>query len=56
MKYCCKDMENSITDIKTIEINDGDYFVNGCCGSCYVMGISYCPFCGKELSKITKDT
>ncbi len=34
---------------------DGTWNVNGCCGGgCYVLiGIQYCPFCGKNIKQET---
>lgn len=32
-----------------IEYNDGEWFVLGCCGDCYVIPLRYCPFCGAKL-------
>lgn len=64
MKYCCDKFSKKVQIYDPSESSisgsfeqdsSGEWNINGCCGSCYVVkNMKYCPFCGTEL-KVHKE-
>lgn len=43
---CCDDLAKAVIDHDPVKMES---HVLGCCGGCYVLKITHCPFCGQRI-------